>query len=92
MSADRAARFGAVARQRATPPPATLPPAAARKYTVILDGQAAETFDADLTRVRRAAGRVVSKSDVVRELLAVLNEDPALLADVSQRLRATPTR
>ncbi len=86
MSRTGAARFGAVATARTAPPAA---PAAGptRKYTVLLDGQTAETFDLDLAQIRRAASRVVNKSDVIRELVHVLHEDTTLLATVADRLR-----
>ncbi len=88
MTRTGAARFGAVATARTTPPAA---PAAGptRKYTVLLDGQTAETFDSDLAQIRRRAARVVNKSDVIRELVHALHEDPTLLTAIADRLRHT---
>lgn len=86
MTRTGAARFGAVATARTAPSaaPAVGP---TRKYTVLLDGPTAETFDTDLTQIRRQTGRVVNKSDVIRELVHALHEDPTLLAAVADRLR-----
>ncbi|MEP6464411.1 MAG: hypothetical protein ABJC62_13570 [Frankiaceae bacterium] len=81
-----AGRFAAAAgrRRSAAAAPPVSPP---RKYTVILDGQAADTFDETLLRLRRQLGRRVDRSQVIRELLALVAEDEALGAQVVDRLR-----
>jgi len=84
---DRAARFGTVATQRVVA--VTTPSNVVRKFTILLDLDVSEAFDADLSKVRRASGRTVNKSDVVRELLAALHEDPSLLRLVADRLRTS---
>jgi len=81
---DRAARFGTVATQRVVAAPT--PSSVVRKFTILLDLDVSEAFDADLSKVRRASDRAVNKSDV-RELLAALHEDPSLLRLVADRLR-----
>jgi len=84
---DRAARFGTVATRRVAAAPT--PSSVVRKFTILLDLDVSEAFDADLSKVRRAADRAVNKSDVVRELLAALHEDPSLLRLVADRLRTS---
>ena len=85
MAAKGAARFAAVAAQRPTIPPAATG-SGTRKYTVLLDSEIASNFDEDLLRLRRNTGKRIDKSQVVRELVALLHEDPALMAEVGQRL------
>jgi len=82
-----AGRFAAAAGRRRSPATSPAPAAPSRKYTVILDGQAADTFNETLLRVRRQLGRRVDRSQVVRELLALLAEDPALTGQIVDRLR-----
>jgi hypothetical protein len=60
---------------------------ATHKYTVLLDDRLADAFDEKLLAVRRQMGRKVDKSQVVRELLALLDEDSTLLAQVVDRLK-----
>ncbi len=80
-----AARFGQVAT---TLRPAAAPTAVAaqRKYTVLLEAASADAFDEALLDLRRRTGKRVDKSQVVRELLALLAEDTALRKEVADRL------
>lgn len=89
MAAEGAARFGQVARQRTAPPaPVPAPAGSTRKYTVLLDAVIAADFDEDLLRLRRGTGKRIDKSQVVRELVSLLHEDPGLMAEVTHRLTA----
>jgi len=89
MPAEGAARFGQVAAQRTAPAgPAPVPVGSTRKYTVLLDAVIAADFDEDLLRLRRGTGKRIDKSQVVRELVSLLHEDPALMAEVTHRLTA----
>ena len=85
MATDRAARFGQVATT-ARPPVAAPAPAAFRKYTVLLDAAAADTFDEAVLKLRRRTGRRIDKSEIVRELVQLLDEDPALVEQLATRL------
>lgn len=96
MTARKANAFGAAVGQAATarrtrrpdaPAAAPLPSGGKRKYTLLLDDEIAEAFDEQLVAIRRLVGRRVDKSQVVRELLALLQEDKALAAQVSDRLK-----
>lgn len=87
MAADRAARFGQVATT-ARPAAVESPVAAPRKYTVLLDAASADAFDQAVLALRRRTGRRIDKSQVVRELLALLAEDEALLEQVAEQLSA----
>lgn len=60
---------------------------ATRKYTLLLDGPGADAFDLRLLTIRRAVGRKVDKSEVIRELLAMLDDDETILGQVAERLR-----
>jgi hypothetical protein len=85
-----AGRFAAAAGRRRTTTALTPPVSPPRKFTVIFDGLAADTFDDTvlrLRRLRRQLGRRVDRSQVVRELLSLLAEDEALAAQVVDRLR-----
>lgn len=85
----RAAKFGAVATTPRTPAPA--PPAMpTRKYTVLLDGTAADAFDETVLTLRRRTGQRVDKSQVVRELVQLLSEDPTLVQQLADRLAQKP--
>lgn len=66
---------------------ADLPVGAPRKYTVLLDDTTADAFDVRLLAIRRQVGRRVDKSEVVRELLALLDDDPTVTDQVVERLR-----
>lgn len=82
-----AARFGQVATTPRSAAGATGKTVAApRKYTVLLDATRADAFDQLLLVIRRRTGKRVDKSHVVRELLALLDEDPALLGELVERL------
>lgn len=76
-----ASRFGRVAVSRATSPtqPAARPP---RKYTILLSADLADALDADTLALQRTAGRRVDKSEVIRQLVGLLQDDPALLEQV----------
>lgn len=82
-----AGRFAAAAGRRRSPTAVAAPASPPRKYTVILDGHAADTFDETVLRLRRQIGRRVDRSQVVRELLALLAEDPALADQIVDKLR-----
>lgn len=58
------------------------------KFTVQLDRQHAEDFDAVVLAARRALGRRVDKSEVVRALIRLLVEDATLRSGVHEQLRA----
>ncbi len=89
MPAEGAARFGQVAAQRTAPAgPTSVPVASTRTYTVLLDATIAADFDEDLLRLRRGTGKRIDKSQVVRELVSLLHEDPALMAEITHRLTA----
>lgn len=62
------------------------PPAGQRKYTVLLDDDLADSVDVALMKMRRQTGHKVDRSAVVRELLAMLTDDPTLLGAVAERL------
>src|SRR3712207_4785371 len=85
--------FGTAASARRKRPASGAAPASAatvgasRKYTVILDDEAADAFDGRLLAIRRSVGRKVDKSHVIRELLALLDEDASLTAQVVDRLK-----
>lgn len=83
----RASRFGAVATTRSTPSSAVPVDRPQRKYTVLLAGEVADDLDGDVLRLQIATGRRVDKATVIRELVALLHEDPTLLAQVEDRLR-----
>lgn len=82
--------FAAAARRTRPQPskPAATPPAQ-RKYTVLIDAELADDFDASLLQFRRRAGRRVDKSEVIRELVSLFNEDPSLADQVADRLYAS---
>lgn len=87
---DQAGRFGAVATRRTTPPPPVQ--RAPRKYTILLAADVADDLDADVLGFQVAAGRRVDKSQVIRELVALLHEDPTVRGQVEERLRAAWSR
>lgn len=58
------------------------------KFTVQLDRQHADDFDAVVLVARRALGRRVDKSEVVRALIRLLVEDATLRSGVHEQLRA----
>lgn len=71
------------------------PPAPASdlsKFTVLLDGEEAATFDQLALDVRRLLGRRVVKGDLVRALVALAGDDPTLRDQVVAELRARPSR
>jgi Arc/MetJ-type ribon-helix-helix transcriptional regulator len=80
-------RFAAAAKRTRRPvhKPA---PAAQRKYTVLLDSELADDFDGSLLHFRRQVGRRVDKSEVIRELVSLFNEDPTLAKEIAGRLQA----
>lgn len=79
--------FAAAAGRRKTSHPTAAPtPQGQRKYTVLLDADLADSVDLALMKMRRLTGRKVDRSAVVRELLAMLTDDPTLLDSVVERL------
>lgn len=91
---DLAARFGrAAGAVPATTPEAVVDsesPARLSKFTVQLDRRHAEDFDAVVLGARRALGRRVDKSEVVRVLIRLLIADANLRAEVHQHLAEAP--
>jgi hypothetical protein len=79
--------FGAAARRRKAAAPATAAAPRQIKFTVLLDAGEAAVHDGTLLRLRGPVGRKVARSEVVRELLGLLDEDPALAEQVAERLR-----
>ncbi len=80
-------RFAAVAAQRSGPTPTPgSTNEAKRKYTVLLTERQAVDLDGDITQLRRRLGKRVDKSVVIRELVALLHEDPALFEHVVTRI------
>lgn len=88
---DLAARFS-----RAADAPAEAPPSPASgqrrgsKFTVILAPGDAEDFDAVVLAARRALGRRVDKSEVIRALIRLLTEDDELQRQVRAALQGPP--
>ncbi|MPZ64840.1 MAG: hypothetical protein GEU83_04755 [Pseudonocardiaceae bacterium] len=70
-----------------TPTLADAPPS---KFTVLLDPEAAAGFDQLAVDIRRLIGRRVSKGDLVRALIALAADDPALHHQVLAELRVHP--
>lgn len=56
------------------------------KFTVILSARDAADFDALVLTARRALGRRVDKSEVVRALIGLMSNDAALRAEVHELL------
>lgn len=54
------------------------------KFTVNLDPRDAEDFDALVLTARRALGRRVDKSEIVRALIALMGRDAALRQEVHE--------
>lgn len=82
-------RFAAAAKRTRRPAPKPAPTTATqRKYTVLLDAELADDFDGSLLHFRRQVGRRVDKSEVIRELVSLFNEDPSLAEQVADRLQA----
>jgi Arc/MetJ-type ribon-helix-helix transcriptional regulator len=80
------ARFAAAAKRTRRPVPKPAPATAAqRKYTVLLDSELADDFDGSLLHFRRQVGRRVDKSEVIRELISLFNEDPTLAEQIAGR-------
>ncbi|MCA1706154.1 MAG: hypothetical protein LC808_23980 [Actinobacteria bacterium] len=79
-------RFAAAASRRRKPVPAK-PASGQRKYTLLLDASIADDLHAALLQMRRQVGRPVDRSQVTRELYALLLEDPTLADQVVDRLR-----
>ncbi|MGI8459083.1 MAG: hypothetical protein ACR2LI_13355 [Propionibacteriaceae bacterium] len=57
-----------------------------RKYTLLLTTTAANQLDEDLLNVRRTVGKKIDKSEVIRALIGLLHDDPALVDKVVDRL------
>jgi len=79
-------RFAAAAARRRKPE-RSKPVSGQRKYTLLLDASIADDLDAALLQMRRQVGRPVDRSQVTRELYALLLEDPTLTEQVADRLR-----
>jgi hypothetical protein len=79
-------RFAAAASRQRKPEPSK-PASGQRKYTLLLDSSIADDLDAALLQMRRQIGRPVDRSQVTRELYALLLEDPTLADQVIDRLR-----
>lgn len=63
----------------------------ASKFTVLLDHEAAADFDQLALDIRRLVGRRVSKGELVRALLAIATQDPALRDRLLDELLAQRT-
>lgn len=61
-----------------------------RKYTVLIEEDLSDAADAQLLVLRRKLGKRVDRSTVVRELLAMLVEDPSISDAVAERLALLP--
>lgn len=85
-SADRFAAAAKRTRRSALKPTPAM--AAQRKYTVLIDSELADDFDGSLLHFRRQVGRRVDKSEVIRELVSLFNEDPTLAKQIADRLHA----
>jgi hypothetical protein len=85
-SADRFAAAAKRTRRSAPKPTPTM--VAQRKYTVLIDSELADDFDGSLLHFRRQVGRRVDKSEVIRELVSLFNEDPTLAKQIAERLHA----
>jgi hypothetical protein len=72
-----------------TPAPAEAPPPS--KFTVLLEPDAAADFDQLALDIRRLLGRRVSKSDLVRALIALAAADLTLRDQLLDELRIRPT-
>lgn len=81
------AKSFAAAASRRRKPALAKPTTGQRKYTLLLDATIADELDAALLQMRRQVGRPVDRSQVTRELYALLLEDPALAEQVADRLR-----
>jgi hypothetical protein len=84
----QANRFGQIATTRTKPAAVSdhVGGGATRKYTVLFDNEAATSFDESVLKLRRRTDKKVDKSQVVRELVILLDEDPSLLEQVASRL------
>lgn len=83
-------RFAHAASRRRKPE-ASKPTSGQRKYTLLLDAAIADELDGALLQMRRQIGRPVDRSQVTRELYALLLEDPTLAEQVADRLRQDGT-
>jgi hypothetical protein len=61
------------------------------KFTLNLEPRDAEDFDALVLTARRALGRRVDKSEIVRALIALMGRDAALRQEVHEIISAAPT-
>jgi hypothetical protein len=59
------------------------------KFTVLLDADAAAGFDELALHARRTLGRRVQKSDLVRALIHLVNDDPTIRDALLEELRGT---
>ena len=93
---DLAAKFRRASGVEVVPAPVVLDTPAAgprlSKFTVKLDPGHAEDFDAIVLAARRALGRRVDKSEVVRVVIELLGSDLALRRQVHERLGDTGHR
>jgi hypothetical protein len=99
-SASQAAAAFGRALQPQTRPPAAAPPASSgaglsapveepkrSKYTLLLDPEEAVSLDQLVLSARRQLGRRVDKSTLLRVLVTLAADDPALLAQVVGEIR-----
>lgn len=89
--ADKFQRASGAGRQAAPgePPAVSTAQAGPRqsKFTVNLDARDAEDFDRLVLTARRALGRRVDKSEIVRALIAMMGRDAALRQEVHELIR-----
>jgi hypothetical protein len=72
------------------PPPADGSRPRRSKYTVLLDDWAALAFDQLQLQLRRRCGRRVDKSEIIRALVSLAEDDPALVDQVAERIGRPP--
>jgi hypothetical protein len=86
-----ASAFEAAATRRRAPQQRPAPPAPGttdrRKYTIRIDPAPADRFERAVLQLTVDVGRKLDKSEVMRELLDLFVDDPAVAASVVDRLR-----
>lgn len=97
MSPRRTARDAAGAAARALQPdepakttgaPSTATPENLTKYSVLLDPDSNAIYDQLAASARRELGRRVTKSELLRALLVLVDDDAALRGQVFEQVRA----
>jgi hypothetical protein len=90
-TAAAASAFEAAATRRRAPQQRPAPPAPGstdrRKYTIRIDPAPADRFERAVLQLTVDVGRKLDKSEVMRELLDLFVDDPAVAASVVDRLR-----